>query len=149
MREIFDAPTCLVVDEHFRRGNRHEIRDRFQHLVARGHLRLQLLHDLEPLADVGAQLVDGVELARFVDPLVGEVGQHLVLRFLHEHAERRLFAGAVAEAFGQRRGELEDRAGTRAVELLVELGHDHVGADAVQEVGGGEPLDGLAADRRR
>ena len=112
VREIFDAPTRLVVDEHFRRGNRHEIGDRFQHLVA-SPLRLQLLHRLEPLADVGAQLVDGVELARLVDPLVGELGQHLVLRFLHDHAERRVFAGAVAEAFGQRRGELEDRAGTR------------------------------------
>ena len=43
--------------------------------------------------------------------------------------------------------ELEDRAGTRAAQLLVELGHDHVGADAVEEVGDGEPLDRLAVDR--
>ena len=76
-------------------------------------------------------------------------GKHLVLRFLHDHAERRVFARAVAEAFGQRRGELEDRAGPRAAELLVELGHDHVGADAVEEVGGGETFDRLAVDRAR
>ena len=61
--------------------------------------------------------------------------------------EARLFAGAVAEAFGQRRVELENRTGARAVELLVELGNDHVGADAVEKVGRGQSLDGLAADR--
>ena len=92
---------------------------------------------------------DGVELAGLVDPLVGDVGQHLLLRFLHDDAERRLFARAVAEPFGQRRGELEDRARTRAAELFVELGHDHVGADAVEEVGRGEPVDRLAVDRSR
>ena len=60
-----------------------------------------------------------------------------------------LFARAVAEPLGQLRGELEDRTGTRPAELFVELGHDHVGADAVEEVGGGEPLDRLAVDRSR
>ena len=58
-----------------------------------------------------------------------------------------VFARELAEAFGQRRGELEDRAGPRAAQLVVELGDDHAGADAVQEVGGGEPLDRLAVDR--
>ena len=147
VREILDAPARLVVDEHFRRGDRHEVGHRFEHLVAHGHLRLQLLHDLEPAANVGAQLLDRVELARFVDPLVGQLGKHLLLRFLHDHAERRLLPGAVAEALGQRRVELEDRAGTRAVQLRVELGHDHVGADAVEEVGDDESLDLLAVDR--
>ena len=92
--------------------------------------------------------LDGVELARFVDPLVGELGQHLAAS-LPSRCTRKvaLFARAVAEAFGQRRGELEDRTRTRPAQLLVELGHDHVGADAVEEVGGGEPLDRLAVDR--
>ena len=72
------------------RFDRHEIGGSFEHLVAHGHLRLQLLHHLEPPAHVVAQLVDGVELARFVDPLVGEVGQDLLLRFLDDDAERRL-----------------------------------------------------------
>ena len=63
--------------------------------------------------------------------------------------KRDLFAGALAEALGQRRVELEDRAGTRAVQLLVELGNDHAGTDAVEEVGRGEPLDRLAVDRSR
>ena len=58
----------------------------------------------------------------------------------------RFLSGAVAEALGQRRVELEDRSGTRAVQLRVELGHDHVGADAVEEVGGGETLDRFAVD---
>ena len=30
---------------------------------------------------------------------------------------------------------------------VVELGHDHVGTDAVEEVGGGEAFDRLAVDR--
>ena len=77
-------------------------------------------------------------------------GSTLLLRFLHDaRGSVASLPGAVAEAFGQRRGELEDRAGPRAAQLLVELGHDHVGADAVQEVGGGEPFDGLAVDRAR
>ena len=33
------------------------------------------------------------------------------------------------------------------MQLLVELGNDHVGADAVEEVGRGETLDRLAVDR--
>ena len=35
------------------------------------------------------------------------------------------------------------------MELLVELGNDHVGTDAIEEVGRGEALDRLAADRSR
>ena len=108
MREILDVPACLA-----RRArpalDRYELGGRFEHLVSHCHLRLQLLHQLEPLADVGAQLFDGVELARFVDPFVGEVGQHLLLRVLHEHAEVDRFAGALAEPLGELGAELEDR----------------------------------------
>ena len=71
-------------------------------------------------------------------------GSTFVLRFLDDDAEVDVFAGAIAEALGKRRVELEDRARARAAQLLVELGDDHVGTDAVQEVGRGESLDRLA-----
>ena len=38
--------------------------------------------------------------------------------------------------------ELEDVAGLRAAQLLVELGHDGAAADLVEVVVGGEALDG-------
>ena len=56
-------------------------------------------------------------------------------------------AGLVAEALGQHRVELEDVAGALAVQLGVELGHEHRGADLVEVVGGGETFDGLVVDR--
>ena len=62
-------------------------------------------------------------------------------------AEGHFFAGALTETLGERRGELEDRAGARAAELVVELGDDHAGADAVEEVGGGEALERFTVDR--
>ncbi len=55
-------------------------------------------------------------------------------------------AGELAETFRQLGVELEDRAGLGAAQLLVELVDDHRGADAVQEVGGGESFDRLAVD---
>ena len=74
VREIFDAPAGLGVDERRRRFDRHEIGGGFEHLVAQRHLRLQSLHRLDALADVGAQLVDGLELARLFRPLVVSSG---------------------------------------------------------------------------
>ena len=81
-----------------------------------------------------------------LDPLVGELGEHLLLGVLDEHPEGDLFAGALAEALGQRVVELEDVAGPLAVQLLVELRHDDPRADLVEEVGGGEALDRLVVD---
>ena len=59
-----------------------------------------------------------------LDPLVGELGEHLLLGVLHEHLERDFVAGALAEALGELVVELQDVAGALAVQLLVELGHD-------------------------
>ena len=70
-----------------------------QHLVAGRHLHLHLLYELETLANVGAQLVDGGELARLLRPLVGQFRQHLPLRFLDHDTERHVLAGLVAEPF--------------------------------------------------
>jgi hypothetical protein len=54
-----------------------------------------------------------------------------------------------SEALGEARGEVEDRAGLRTPQLVVELVDDHSGTDAVQEVGGGEALDCFTVDRAR
>ncbi len=102
VREILDPTAGLALDERLGRLDRHEIGRGFEHLVADGHLRLQHLHRLDPRADVGAQLVDGLELARFVDPLVGELGQHLLLGLFDDDAELRVVAGELTETLGQR-----------------------------------------------
>jgi hypothetical protein len=54
-------------------------------------------------------------------------------------AKAGALTGDLAEPFGELGVELEDRAGTSAAQLLVELGDDHVGPDAVQEVAGVRP----------
>ena len=61
--------------------------------------------------------------------------------------ERDLGAGLVAEAFGKRVGELEDRAGTGAAQRLVERGDEPVRSHLVEEVARGEGVDRLAVDR--
>ena len=65
------------------------------------------------------------------------------------HAEGRVFSGAVAEALGQIAANSRIAPGRVSAELLVELGHDHVGADAVHEVGRGEAFDRSTVDRSR
>ena len=117
-----------------------------EHLVADEELRLHPRVEVETGAHVVAQRVDGFELADLGDPLVGELGQHLALRLLHQHLEGHFVAGALAEPLGQRVVELEDVAGALAAELLVELGHDDARAHLVEVVGGREPLDRLVVD---
>ncbi len=53
----------------------------------------------------------------------------------------------LAEALRQLGVELEDRAGTNAAQLVVELGDDHARADAVEEVGGRQAFDRFTVDR--
>ena len=117
-----------------------------KHLLAHEHLRLHPRVEVEAAAHVVAQRVDGLELADLGDPLVGELGQHLLLGLLDQHLERDFVAGALAEALGQRVVELEDVAGALAVQLLVELRHDDARPDLVEVVGGGEALDRLVVD---
>ena len=69
--------------------------------------------------------MDGLEFARFARPLVGEIRQHLALRVLDDDAERRRLPREVAETVGELGVELQNRARTRPVEVLVELGDDH------------------------
>ena len=105
-----------------------------------------LPNHLDALAAVLAQHVDGLELGDLRDPLVGELGQHLLLGVLHEHPERDLFPRALAEALGELLGELEDVAGLLAAQLDVEGRDEHPGPDLVEEVGRGEAFDRLVVD---
>ena len=90
--EVVEASLHLLLHERVGQLDVDELGSRVEHLVARGHLRLHLGDELEALADVGAQLVDGVELAHLRDPLVGDVGQHLALGLLDQDLERDLLA---------------------------------------------------------
>ncbi len=102
--------------------------------LAHRHLRLHRPHDREPPDQVGAQLVERLELGRLVRPLVVELGEHALLHLLDEHTEvDRIFLG-----IGMPRAELEDVAGLRAPQVIVELGHDAGAADFVEVVGGVE-----------
>ena len=115
-----------------------QLRDRVDHLLAQRQLRLHLLHHRHARADVGAQLVDGVELGRLARPLVGDVGEELLLHLLDEDLDGDVVTLVAA---GDRRVELEDVAGLGAAQLLVELGHHRAAADLVEVVVGGEALD--------
>src|SRR5207237_5087534 len=86
--------------------------------------------------DVFSEGVDGLELGRLAGPLVGDLGQHLLLDVLDEDLEGSILL------LPRRRGvELEDVARLGAPQLVVELGHDGAAADLVEEVVGGEALD--------
>ncbi len=120
------------------------IGQRLADLLAKRHLGPYLLHLLHALGQVGAQLVERLELARLARELVVEIGQLAFLDLFHEHTEvqrRRVLVARV------RRVELEDVAGLGAEQLLVELGHDRAAADLVEIVVGGEPLERLAVLR--
>ena len=79
-------------------------------LLLQRHLALHLLDDAEPLGQVGAQLVDGLELGRLRGPLVVGLGQHLLLDVLDEDPE----VDRVLVGIGVVGGELEDVADLRA-----------------------------------
>ena len=89
---------------------------------------------------MSAQLVDGLELRHVVGPLVGDLGEDLLLDVLDDHPElhRRLI-----RVLGLRL-EREDVADLGAAEVVVELVGDAAGADLVQVVVGLQPGDGLA-----
>ena len=128
--------------------HRHEVGGGLQHAVAHRHLRLHARHEVEALANVVAQLGERLELAHLARPIRrSAVGKRLLLRFLHDDAERRFFAGELAETLGQLVGELEDRAGRGAVQLTVERRHDVAAADLVEEVADDEAFDLFAVDR--
>ena len=146
VREIVQTTLHLLAHERVGNVVGDELRCRRQHLVAYQELRLHPRVEVETGAHVVAQRVDGFELADLGDPLVGELGQHLALRVLHQHLEGHFVAGALAEPLGKRVVELEDVAGALAAELLVELRHDDARTHLVEVVGGREALDRLVVD---
>ena len=89
---------------------------------------------LDLLAQVGPELVEGVELGGRLGELVVGGGQLLRLDLLDQDLEVHgsVPPAPVAERVGERRGELEDVAGLRARQLLVELGPELAGPDPVR-----------------
>ncbi len=76
-----------------------------------------------------------LELGRLGSPLVGELGQHLLLHVLHRELELEL---ALLVGIRVRGREGQRGAGLRAHEVLVDLRGDGAGADGVAVVVGGE-----------
>ena len=123
--EIGDALLELLVDERFGRRDRHEVGGRLQHAIAHRHLRLHARHQVEALANVVAQLGERLELAHLRDPLVGR-GREATFFFASFTITRNVASlpASSPKRSGKRVGELEDRAGRRAVQLRVERRHD-------------------------
>ena len=109
-------------------------------LLLEGHLGLDDVPLAEPLGDVGAELVGGLELRGLRRPLVGHLGQDQLLHVLDQHLERHGLAPAI-----DRRVEGEDVAGLGPAQLVVELGHHAPAAHLVEKVLGVE----VAVVRRR
>ncbi len=69
------------------------------------------------VGDVGAERVDRLELGDVVGPLVGDLGEHLLLDVFHDHAElHRRLVGILGL-----RVERQDVADLRATKVVVEL----------------------------
>ena len=99
--------------------------------------RVELLDPLdpgEPLAQVAAQLLQGVELARQLGELVVELGQLLLLDRAHGHRHVGVAAGEVAAH--QLGGEGGRLAGGQADQRLVQAREELPAADLVGDVGG-------------
>ena len=119
-----------------------------EHLLPHRHLGLHLAVQVEAGADVVAQRLDGVELADLARPT--RRWARAAPCFLASFT--RTWNATSSPARSPKRSgsvvvELEDVAGALAAQLLVELRHDDPGADLVEVVGGGEPVDRLAVDR--
>ncbi len=86
---------------------------------------------------------DRLEVGGLVGPLVGELGEHLLLDLLDEDPEAEF---ALLVRVGVGRFELEDVTGLGTHELLVELGHDVGAPDRVRVVVGRQSVLFLAID---
>ena len=104
---------------------------------------------MEAGSELLAERLDRLELGDLLDPFVGDLGQLLGLDALDEHLEGDLFATVIAHALGKRVVVLDDGAGIRSHQLLIEPGYEAARADRVGEVVGGELIDLVAVDRRR
>ncbi len=96
----------------------------------------------ECVHEVGAQLVDGVELGYLARPFVGDFGQHFFLDALDEHAEVD-FALAARHVGVER----DDVARLRTTERGVESVDKRAAPDLVGQVGGVESGERLVVLR--
>ena len=148
VREIFDAPARLVVDERFGGGSIGTRSAAASSTLSRSAICACSCCIVSRRLRMSARSSSTVSnsLASSTHSSVSS-GSTFCFASFTMHAELRVLAGELAEAFGQRRGELEDRAGLACRAVARRARDDHVGADAVQEVGGGEPFDRFAVDR--
>ena len=127
--------------------------DVVQHLledpVANLRVGLHRLDLLDPLRQIGAQLVERLELRRRLRELVVQRRKLLLTDFFDEHLERDFLPGVLAaEPFGDRRVELHDVAGPLRGQLVVELFDRPRRAELVQLVVAGQLGDLVAVERR-
>jgi hypothetical protein len=132
----------LVVDHRLGQGNLDLVEVGLEDpgLQLAGPLRLG--RALQALAQVGPELLQGVELAGLLGEVVVQLGQDLGLGLLDQDLEGDLAAGQLlAGLLGQGGVEAEDVALALALQLLVQLGYDGARADLVEEVGAGQLRD--------
>ena len=101
---------------------------------------------LELAAGVGAQLAEGVELARQLGEVVVELGKLLDLDALHGDGDVGLLAGGLAAR--ELAGEGRRLAGRHAGERLVQALEHRPAADLVRQAARLRVLDRLAVHRR-
>ena len=103
----------------------------------------------EALLDVGAQLLEGVELGGFGGEVVVELGQDLFAHLLDLDREDRVFAGELLGlvVVGEGHLDLALVAGLGADQLLLEALDQAAAAELEQVVGGGAALEGLAVEQ--
>ena len=101
------------------------------------------------LADVGAQLLEGVELGGVGGELVVELGQDFLPHLFHLDREDRVFAGQVLGlvVLGEGDLDLDLVAGLGAGQLLLEALDQRARAELQQVVLGLAALEGAAVER--
>ena len=129
--QVVDAALYLAVDQGCRRIAVDEFDQRFQRPVAQRHGGLDPLDQANLLLDVRPQLRDRVKLGRFGRPLVGDLGEDLLLHVFDEQFEGDGPIGEVGV-------EGQDVAGTATLEPDVQLGQHGAAAELVEEVVDGE-----------
>ena len=140
--DVLAAGVDLVGDERLGQRDLDQLEQRLQHGVAGGRGLLEALAPAEPLAHVGAQLLDGVELAGQLRELVVELGQLLLLDLRDGDRDLDLLADQVAaDELG---GEGRLLAGAHAGQRLVEAVEHAAAADLVGHAGDLGALDDLA-----
>ena len=144
--EVLQALLHLLADERFGEVVGDERRQRLAHLLPQGHLRLRLSHVAHAVGEARSELGHRLELRRVRGPLVGELGEDLLLHLGEAQLELQL---ALLLRVRVRGGELERGAGHGAHEVLVDLRSDGTRAHRVAVVVGRQPRLRFAVERSR